>query len=430
MVVVHRFDRFSRSQRDFLNLLHVLEEHGVAFVSVFQQLDTGTPMGRCMFSVMTAFGELERSMIATRTKDKIHAARRKGLWTGGRPVLGYDVVDKALAVNEEEASRVRAIYALYLELGTLPRTVRELRHRGWTNKAWTNKHGQESGGSLFTKTTLHTLLTNPLYLGKMRAGEQVCEGVHEAIVDDETWNAVQERLRANRNAEGKRGWGTRRYGTALLAGIARCYCGAALSYTYSNKSDRLYGYYHCARAAKEGARACPGSRVSQGELEAAVIDQLQAVVRDPAVLDAAIAADDRDREERRPEIDGRLRDLVRTRSGLEMERRRLVDAFARGTRSRVLEERLAELDQEAAEADQAVREARAELDALDHGAIDPEELRAALEELDAVWAELFPTERKRVLQLLITRVVYDGPAGEIAVTFRPGGPKAVQENAA
>ena len=99
VVVVHRFDRFSRSQRDFLNLLHTLEQHGVSFASVSQQLDTSTPMGRCMLNVMTAFAQMEREVIAERTRDKIHASRRRGMWTGGRPVLGYDVVEKRLAIN-------------------------------------------------------------------------------------------------------------------------------------------------------------------------------------------------------------------------------------------------------------------------------------------------------------------------------------------
>ncbi len=100
VVVVHRFDRFSRSQRDFLNLLQVLEDQQVSFVSVTQRLDTSTPMGRCMLSVITAFAQMEREVIAERTRDTMLAARRKGMWTGGRPVLGYDVVEKKLVVND------------------------------------------------------------------------------------------------------------------------------------------------------------------------------------------------------------------------------------------------------------------------------------------------------------------------------------------
>ncbi len=183
VVVVQRFDRFSRSQRDFLNLLQVLEDHDVSFVSVTQRLDTSTPMGRCMLSVMTAFAQLEREVIAERTRDKMLASRRKGLWTGGRPVLGYDVLDKRLVLNKEEAEQVRAIFALYLELGSLLPVVDELKRRGWKTKTWTNQKGQPVHGRVFTKPTLHHFLRNPLYAGKVRCKDELHDGAHKAIVE-------------------------------------------------------------------------------------------------------------------------------------------------------------------------------------------------------------------------------------------------------
>ncbi len=111
-------------------------------------------------------------------------------------MLGYDIEDKRLVVNKEDARRVRAIFTLYLKLGSLLTTAQELERRGWRTKTWTTASGRLVEGSAFTKNSLHTLLTNPLYVGKLRAGDDLCEGQHEAIVDEETWKAVQDQLAA------------------------------------------------------------------------------------------------------------------------------------------------------------------------------------------------------------------------------------------
>jgi site-specific DNA recombinase len=291
-VVVHRFDRFSRSQRDFLNLLHVLDQHDVSFVSVNETLDTGTPMGRCMLGVMTAFAQLERETIAARTKTKILAARRKGMWTGGRPVLGYDIVEKKLVVNAEEAERVRGIFALYLAEGSLLRTLRELERRGWTNKRWENAAGEAVGGEPFSKSSLATTLRNPLYAGRIRAGDAVVAAQHEAIVDPETWQAVQDRLDAGAPEQERRPYRPVANG-GLLAGLVTCgACGSGYSYTYSG-SKRRWSYLACRRALKHGAAACPGSRVAAGEFEAFVYERIRAIGRDRGVLKATLDASPR-----------------------------------------------------------------------------------------------------------------------------------------
>jgi len=428
VVVVHRFDRFSRSQRDFLNLLHNLEEQGVAFASVSQQLDTSTPMGRCMLSVITAFAQMEREVIAERTKDKVRASRRKGLWTGGRPLLGYDVVDKRLVVNEDEAERVRAIFELYLDRGSLLAVIDELRSRAWTAKTWTNQKGETVRGRAFTKTSLYGLLTNPLYAGQVRAGDELVEGAHDPVVDKDIWHAVQARLREH--GTGRASGGRRRHG-ALLGGLAYCACGAALTPHRTTRGDRRYAYYVCSRAQKEGAAACPGSRIASGDLERFVVEHIRAIGRDPEVLAATIEADRREREARKPELVAEARRLASEKARLETERRNLVDAVAQGGDAPpVLVARLKEGDGLLADVERRAAEVRAELQALELGAIDPGELREALAGLESIWAELFPRERARVLALLIERVEFDAAEGEVAITFRPGGPKALRNGQA
>src|SRR5262245_47391968 len=156
-VVVYKVDRLSRSLMDFARMMELFDRHGVAFVSTTQQFNTGTSMGRLVLNVLLSFAQFEREMIAERTRDKIAAARRKGKWNGGLPVLGYDVDPRTfkLVVCEQEAVRVRAIFALYLEHGALLPVVQELTERGWLGKRWQTRKGHWRGGKPFTKTNLH-----------------------------------------------------------------------------------------------------------------------------------------------------------------------------------------------------------------------------------------------------------------------------------
>src|SRR6516165_9254376 len=142
-VVTHRVDRLSRSLLDFAKLMEAFERHHVAFVSVTQHFNSATSMGRLVLNVLLSFAQFERELIAERTRDKVAAARRKGKWSGGLPVLGYDVdaPTKKLVVNEEEAVRVRAIFALYLEQGSLLAVVEELARRGWCTKQSLTRQG-------------------------------------------------------------------------------------------------------------------------------------------------------------------------------------------------------------------------------------------------------------------------------------------------
>ncbi|MEW6441848.1 MAG: recombinase family protein [bacterium] len=185
-LIVYKVDRLSRSLLDFARIMEVLERHKVSFVSVTQQFNTAHSMGRLTLNVLLSFAQFEREIIAERTRDKMSAARRKGKWTGGMPVLGYDVDPQGgkLIVNELEASRVKAIYETYLKCESLTEAAKEINSRGWTTKAWVTKEGNRREGSPFHKGNLRDLLANVIYLGKVRHKGKIYDGEHEAIVDE------------------------------------------------------------------------------------------------------------------------------------------------------------------------------------------------------------------------------------------------------
>ena len=198
-VVIYKVDRLSRSLLDFARLMETFEAHKVSFVSVTQQFNSATSMGRLVLNVLLSFAQFEREIISERTRDKIAATRRRGKWSGGPPLLGYDIDDRGtrLVVNADEAAQVRAIFALYLELESLLPVVQELQRRGWTNKRWRTRAGHQSGGGPITKTALYRLLSNVVYAGRIRYKDEVHAGEHPAIIDAESFGRVQALLRRN-----------------------------------------------------------------------------------------------------------------------------------------------------------------------------------------------------------------------------------------
>ena len=261
-VVVYKVDRLSRSLLDFARMMETFEKHRVSFVSVTQQFNTTTSMGRLMLNVLLSFAQFEREIISERTRDKIAAARRKGKWSGGMPILGYDVAPGGgkLLVNEDEAARVRAIFDLYLQHQSLIETIKALDERGWTTKRWITKDGRQRGGKPFNKNSLFHLLTNVLYLGKITLKEEVFEGEHRPIVDAEVFRRVQALLRRNGQSGGKHV--RNRFG-ALLKGLLHCVpCGCAMVHTHTLKNgNRRYRYYVCLNAQKRGWHACPSKSI-------------------------------------------------------------------------------------------------------------------------------------------------------------------------
>src|SRR3954453_21113766 len=166
-VVVYKVDRLSRSLLDFTRLLSLFEKRGVSFVSVTQDFNTSSSMGRLTLHILLSFAQFEREIIGERTRDKLSAARRKGKWTGGVPVLGYDVAPEGgrLVVNAVEAERVRDLFALCACSSSLTEVLREARARGWTAKQWTIRSRKTHGGQLLSMSTLRLLVSNVLYRG-------------------------------------------------------------------------------------------------------------------------------------------------------------------------------------------------------------------------------------------------------------------------
>lgn len=427
VVLCYKVDRLSRSLLDFSRLLETFDKHGVAFTSVTQAFNTSTSMGRLTLNILLSFAQFEREMISERTRDKIASARRKGKWSGGHPILGYNVVDTKLVVNKAEASRVRQIFELYLEHQALIATVQELDRRGWTTKRWTIKKGGERGGRPFDKGNLYGLLTNVAYIGQVRYKDEIHPGEHEGIVDPIIFERVQALLRRNHRTGGPE---TRNQFGALLKSLLRCVpCDCAMTHTHSTKNgSQRYRYYVCQGAQKRGWNTCKSKSVPAAEIEQFVIDQLKCIGRDPDLiaetLSQARTQAQRQIVELETEAQGRDRDLVQHHADI---RCLLAEA---GVGSERTTARLADLQERIRQAERRMTEITDEISTLRGQLVDEADVAHALAAFDPVWDSLTLREQSRVLHLLVERVDYDGRTDDISITFHPRGIKTIADELA
>ncbi len=422
VVVVYKVDRLSRSLSDFARIMDILEKSNASFISVTQAFNSSTSMGRLTLNILLSFAQFERETIAERTRDKMAAARRKGKWVGGAPCLGYDIAPggRALVVNEAEAQRVRQIFALYLEVQSVQVTVERLNELGWTMKKWVTRKGRPYGGRRFNKSSLHELLKNMTYIGKVNYKGHIAEAEFPGIVDPEVFRAVQECLNENGKCAGAR---VRNKHKALLGGILRCgHCDAAMSHSFQKRGPKVYRYYICSRAMKEGWDKCPSPSLPAAEVEQFVIEEIAQIGRDPDLRTAVITQHEQNRK-------AEITEAIAVRRKLERQLRQmnqsLSDAATDGD-----EARLSDLQRQQAEATASLAEIHARIAILTEQQLSDEDLHKAVEAFSPTWDSLTIQERQRILGLLIQNVTYSGDTGEIAVTFRPNGIKTLETEAA
>ena len=425
-VIVYKVDRLSRSLLDFARMMEMFDKARVSFVSVTQQFNTATSMGRLVLNVLLSFAQFEREIIAERTRDKMAATRRKGKWSGGMPVLGYDLDPRGrrLHVNDEEAARVRAIFALYLEHQALLPVVQELARRGWAGKRWQTRDGRPRGGRPFDKTSLYRLLTNVLYSGQVRYKDEIHDGEQPALIDADTFGRVQALLRSHGPEVGPPS--LQRF-SALLKGLLRCRpCDCAMTPSHTTRKGGLrYRYYTCIHAQKNGWQSCPSKSIPAQPIEQLVIEQIQRLGRDPLVLEQMLMQLRQQDEARVAEWENERvaleRDLLRGQS----EVRKLLAEVGSGESSGTAVTRLAELQARLAQIERRLARLRGQMESLQQERLNEVAAKEVLSGLVPAWESMTLDEQARVVRLLVSRVDYDGQQGKASITFQPLGLKTL-----
>jgi len=340
VVVVYKIDRLSRSLTDFAKLVDVFERHNVTFVSVTQQFNTTTSMGRLTLNILLSFAQFEREVIGERIRDKFAASRRKGMWMGGWPALGYEVENRKLVLVEVEAAVVRRIFDRFAKTGSALTVARALNAAGEVTKHRFSANGAR-GGKAWTKGAVYKVLANRVYLGEAVHKGVAYPGEHAAIIDQRAWDKAH----AVMAEPAHRGAATRAQVPALLKGVIFGPNGRAMSPSHTRRRGRIYRYYVTREAIADGYDTCAVTSVPAADVEGAVLDHVYKLLVAPELVARTWAAAKREGEEEITERD----------------------------------------------------------------------VRVLLADFATVWAELFPAEQARIVQLLVERVDVQEDALEVRI---------------
>jgi site-specific DNA recombinase len=273
VIVVYKVDRLTRSLADFAKLVELFDRHNVSFVSVTQQFNTTTSMGRLTLNVLLSFAQFEREVTSERIRDKVAASKRKGLWVGGNTPLGYEVRDRKVVVVEKDAKAVQAIFELYLKLGSIPRLLPALRERKIVTKRSHLKSGKTIGGIPFSRGPLSYLLRNRFYIGEVTYKGEILPGSQPPIISRELFDAVQAKLANQQNNHVK----TRSKTEATLTGLLFDDAGNRMSPSHTRKGGVRYRYYtSLALLQSRKGQAASITRVPAVDIEATVAEAVRA----------------------------------------------------------------------------------------------------------------------------------------------------------
>src|SRR5437762_7797598 len=282
IIVVYKVDRLTRSLADFARLVEIFDAQGVSFVSVTQQFNTTSSMGRLTLNVLLSFAQFEREVTGERIRNKIAASKKKGMWMGGNVPLGYDASERTLVINPAEAETICRIFALYRELGGVRRVKEEADRLGLTTKSTTTANGNKRGGKTLSRGHIYSLLSNSIYTGQIAHKGQLYPGHHPALVDGETWSAVRDQLAANASRHQSKSHAAE---PSLLAGLLTDARGERLTPSHAVKNGRRYRYYLSAALITEaGTDRAQGWRLAATEIEDAVIRILRDALVNPAMV--------------------------------------------------------------------------------------------------------------------------------------------------
>jgi len=286
VVVVYKVDRLTRALSDFAKIVDVFDAQNVCFVSVTQQFNTTTSMGRLTLNVLLSFAQFEREVTAERIRDKIAASKKKGMWMGGTVPLGYDAKDRALIINQAEAETVRTLFRLYVVKGSVGHVYTEANRTGLRTKLRQDLDGKMRGGIPFSRGHIYRILSNPIYIGRIAHKKETHPGLHAPIIDLDLWREVQTKLKSNRK---DRRNGINAADPSPLAGKLFDDLGHAFTPSHATKNGRRYRYY-IERRSESPAGSSPSDRpkrIAASEIEGLLLDALSHFLKTPArLLDA------------------------------------------------------------------------------------------------------------------------------------------------
>jgi site-specific DNA recombinase len=416
-ILCTKIDRITRSLIDFYKLNDTFKKYNVDFISLEEGFDTSTPMGQAMLKMTLVWAELEREQTSKRTKDKLLWRAQQGLWNGGH-VLGYDLVDKKLVVNKQEAKLVNHIFEKYLEKGSVLKVVEYLNDHGYRTKQYVSRRREtHKGGSAFYNQYILHILSNHLYLGEIAQHGKIYKGQHEPIVKKELWHEVNQKikLQAPRRTNPKR----EVKHVFLLQGLLKCgWCGSYMSTKYSTGRNGLCYYYQCTQNARRGKNACQMKYVPAAQLEKVVLAELKKIGSDKQRIQKIVDEANKDthtifnslrkakknQETKLTGVKGKIKNLlhnISAHSGLKNSKSVMEELTDLETQKDQIEKDIQNIDFEIGQVQQQTMSARV--------------MYESLAKFNQIYEVAEPAEIKELLPLFVERVTWKPSEIEIAL---------------
>jgi len=389
-VVVKKIDRLSRSILDFEKTYNFFVEHNVDLVSLQENFDTTTAIGRAVIRIVLVFAQLEREQTSERTIDVLEYRAKQGLWNGGYPPLGYDIDDeKGLVVNKEEAAIVRMIFEKYLELASYKKVANYLNKLGLRTKVFVSRRGKKQGGKLYSNTTIARILKDPLYIGKVKYKDKIYQGVHQPIIDEDLFNQVQGIIEQNKISTSsiKR----RPKYDFLLEGVVRCgVCKSIMSPRWATSKGTRYFYYECTSVGHRGKSACSVRSIPAKALEEVILKKINQINQNEILLQRILNEANSKSKKELEELE-KERVLLNLRiSELKQRGKRLVDKLLEvgGEYSRFIKEEMKEAEKELKELEEQLSQIKTRIEHSRNYLINAEVVKEGFQYFNRIFDDL------------------------------------------
>ena len=414
VVVVYKIDRLTRNHKDFYALLEIFNEHDVKFVSTTQHFDTTSPAGRLLLHIMLEFAQFEREMSQERTYDKRFAMAKRGMWCGGFVPLGYNVKNKKLVINKEEAKIVQLCFELYIKLASMGKVAEKLNEMGYRTKKFYAKGKDASGNTKFDKKKVSNILDNHFYIGKVRFQDKdkkqyVFDGEHKPIITDKKlWDDVQNILVSNR--ETHKTFKQNKY-EMLFLGLLTCgECGSTMTNSSKEKKGRMYLYYRCTSAVIKGKKACSIRTVAADELEEFLIQKFKELGNNQMLLKKSI---EKANVMAKQGLEPLRKDKHRTESQLSkinQELKHLIEFVKTGDldkkRSRGIVKEISDLEGSKEKLEGEISRIETNMQHLSQHVIDADTFMRLFKEFPKVFDTFSFDEKRNLILLLVKEVIY------------------------
>ncbi len=409
-VIVKKIDRLSRSIIDFENIYKHFDQKGVDLISIQENFDTSTAIGRSVIRVVLVFAQLEREQTSERTIDVMAYRAKQGLFNGGYPRLGYDIdyEKKCLIPSRPEIPVVKDIFETYLTTGSLTETAARLNAKGHRMKSWTTRTGRKRGGEKFQKSNVSRILKDPAYIGKVKYKTSVYNGQHGAIINEDLFSSVQAILEENNITKtGYRANNNMFYLKGLL--FCGC-CHSAMTPSFALSKGKKYFYYRCTADNDRSKPSCRIGSINAKYVESLVVDELKFLGKDPRIIEGVVESATKDQRAKAKDLNAKKKLLQDKLVLIDRKAKNLLGVLGeegkQSKRAGYILKEIDDLDLQATQLRLEIEAVELEANDLENRIVSADVIRDNLKVFKNVYDNLTPDEKYDLLHLLVKRIVY------------------------